>query len=54
MSTIIALEGDEAPTFGVLSLVDKTHTSATELFDDAVVRYGLANPGRGSRCARPY
>jgi hypothetical protein len=32
----------------VLSFVDNTHTAATELFDDAIVRDGLANHGRSS------
>src|SRR6202044_418777 len=37
------LEGDEAAKFGVLSLVDHAHPSATEFFDDAIVRDGLAD-----------
>ena len=35
------LEGYEAVQAGVLGLVDHPHTSATEFFDDAVVRDSL-------------
>src|SRR5947209_427050 len=36
------LQGDEAAKLGVLGLVDHTHSAATQLLDDAVVRNGLA------------
>src|SRR5277367_624587 len=36
---------------GVLSLVNDAHTAAAELFDDAVVRDGLADHGNGRRDA---
>src|SRR5882762_1985460 len=36
-------ERDKAMQPGVLGLVDDSHAAATELFDDAVVRDGLAN-----------
>src|SRR5713101_8449605 len=34
---------DKAAQLGVLRLVDHTHTTAAELFNDAVVRDGLAD-----------
>ena len=34
---------DETPQFGVFSFVDHTHPAAAELFDNAVVRDGLAD-----------
>ena len=37
------LEGDETVQPGVFGLVDHAHAAAAELFDDAVVRYGLAD-----------
>jgi hypothetical protein len=37
------LNGNQAAEFGVLSLVDNTHSTTTKLLDDAVVRDGLAN-----------
>src|SRR5208283_4347948 len=37
------LQSNKAAKVGVLSLVDDTHSAATELFDDAVVRNGLAD-----------
>jgi len=37
------LQGNEAVKLGVLGLVDHTHAAASELLDDAVVRYGLAD-----------
>ena len=37
------LERDEAAKLGVFGLVDHTHPAAAELFDDAVVRDGLAD-----------
>jgi hypothetical protein len=40
------LEGDKAAQLGVFSFVDHTHSAATEQFDDAVVRNGLADHGR--------
>ena len=39
------LQGDEAAELGVLGLVDDAHAAAAELFDDAVVRDGLADHG---------
>jgi hypothetical protein len=36
-------QGDEAAEVGVLSLVHHTHAATAELFDDAVMRDGLAN-----------
>ena len=38
-------QGDEAVELGVLGLVDHSHAAATEFFEDAVVRDGLANHG---------
>ena len=37
------LQGNEAVELGVLSFVDNTHPAAAKLFDDAVVRDGLAD-----------
>jgi hypothetical protein len=37
------LQGDEAVQLHVLSLVNNTHPATTELLDNAVVRYGLAD-----------
>jgi len=37
------LQGDEATKLGVLGLVHHAHPTAAELFDDAVVRDGLAD-----------
>ena len=45
------LEGDEAAELGVFSFQDDTHASATELFDDAVVRERAADEGLGIRHA---
>jgi hypothetical protein len=39
------LQGDEAVQFYVLGFIYHTHTAATELLDDAVVRDGAANHG---------
>jgi hypothetical protein len=39
------LQGDETVQLYVLSLVDHAHAAATEFFDDAVVRDGLADHG---------
>ena len=39
------LQGNEAVELGVLRSIDDTHTAATELFEDAVMRDGLANHG---------
>ena len=36
---------------GVLSFINHTHTASTELFNDAVMRNGLANHGRLSAVA---
>ena len=36
-------QGNEAPELGVFGLIDHTHAAAAELFDDAVVRDGLAD-----------
>src|ERR1700689_5202689 len=36
-------QGDKAAKLGVLSLVDHTHATASELFDNAVVRDSLAD-----------
>jgi hypothetical protein len=43
------LQGDKAVQLGVLGLVDDTHASAAELFDDAVVRDGLTDERVGLR-----
>ena len=40
-------EGNEAAEFGVLGFVDHTHAATANLFDDAVVRDGLADQGEG-------
>src|SRR5712692_5508787 len=40
------LEGNEAAQLQILRLVDDTHAPATEFFEDAVVRDGLANHGQ--------
>ena len=40
-------EGDVAVEADVFGLVDHAHTSATELFGDAVMRDGLADEGVG-------
>src|SRR5215510_504725 len=37
------LHSYEASQFGILGFVNDTHTTASELFDDAVVRDGLAD-----------
>ena len=37
------LQGDKAMELGVFGLIHHTHTAATELFDDAVMRDGLAD-----------
>ena len=37
------LEGNKPTELDVLGLVDNTHTTATQLLDDAVVRNGLAD-----------
>jgi hypothetical protein len=37
------LQSDKAVELDIFSLVDHTHATATELFDDAVVRDGLAD-----------
>ena len=41
-------EGDKTTKLGVLGLVNYAHTAAAELFDDAVVRDGLADHSRQS------
>ena len=38
-------QGYETEELDVLSLVDDAHTAAAELFDDAIVRDGLADHG---------
>jgi hypothetical protein len=38
-------ERDEATKLGILSLVDDTHATAAELFDDAVMRDPLSDHG---------
>ncbi len=43
------LQRDEAIEFDVLGLVDDTHTTATEFFQDAVMREGPAKDGKGIR-----
>ena len=40
------LQGNEAVQLGVFSLVHNTHTAAAELFDDTVMRDGLAKHGQ--------
>src|SRR5262249_27856657 len=42
-------QGNSAAKFGVLGLVNHTHSAATKLFDDAVVRDGLADERLGLR-----
>ena len=37
------LQSHEAAKLGVLGFVNDTHAAATELFDDAIVRYGFAD-----------
>jgi hypothetical protein len=39
------LQGNEAMELGILSFINNTHTAA-ELFENAVVRDGLANHGQ--------
>jgi len=46
------LQGDEAVELGVLGLIHHAHPAATELFEDAVVRDGLANHRRDWRNLR--
>src|SRR5262249_40657242 len=46
------LEGNEAAELGVLGLVDYTHTAATQLLEDAVMRNCLANHAEGVRPLR--
>ena len=41
------LESNKAAKFDVLSLVDHTHSAPAELFENAVVRNGLANQALG-------
>jgi hypothetical protein len=36
-------QSDKTTEFGVLSFIDHTHATTTELLDDAVMRYGLAD-----------
>jgi hypothetical protein len=36
------LQGDEAAELEVLGLINHTHTAATELLEDVVMRNGLA------------
>src|ERR1700693_1916744 len=36
-------QSDRSTEFGILSFVNDAHAAATQLFDDAVVRDGLAN-----------
>src|SRR6266478_10135028 len=43
------LERDETVETSILGFVDDSHPAATELFDDAVMRDGLADHGRRSR-----
>jgi len=40
------LQSDKTVKPGILRLVDDTHPSTAELFDNAVVRDGLADHGR--------
>ncbi len=42
------LERDETVETSILSFVDDSHTAATKLFNDAVMRDGLADHGRRS------
>src|SRR5450759_2129671 len=42
------LEGDETAETCVLGLVDHTHPAAAELFDDSIVRGGLADHEMGT------
>ena len=44
-------EGDEALQAGVFRFVDDAHAATAELFDDAVVRDGLANHAEDARMA---
>ena len=37
------LQGDEAAKLGVLGFIDHTHSTAADLFDDAIMRDGLPN-----------
>ena len=37
------LESHETPELGVLGLINHPHAAATELFNDAIARDGLAN-----------
>ena len=41
-------QSDEAVESSVFGLVDNTHASATELFDDSVMRNGLPNQRVGA------
>src|SRR5215471_5618485 len=41
------LQRDEAAQIGIFGFVNHTHSSAAELFENAVVRNGLANQGLG-------
>ena len=41
-------ERDKAAELDIFGLVNHTHAAATELFDDAVVRDGLTDEGRGT------
>jgi hypothetical protein len=44
------LEGDKAAQPGVFGLIYDTHPAAAQLFDDPVVRDGLANHELRSNC----
>src|SRR5215469_8237561 len=44
------LQSNVSTEFEVFALVYDTHTPATELFEDAVVRDGLADHGRSRPC----
>jgi hypothetical protein len=46
------LEGDEAPQFRIFGLVNHAHPAAAQLFDDAVVRNGLADHGGALKTLR--
>jgi hypothetical protein len=37
------MQSNKATELGVFGFIDDAHTPAAKLFDDAAVRYGLAN-----------
>src|SRR5215469_457146 len=45
-------ERNEPPKLDVLSFVDHAHTTAPDLFEDAIVRYGLTDHGDSKRLLR--